>query len=57
MMLHVSFISALYQGLLVLLGNAAARRLKAIPMARKIASRVAGMTLVGFGIKLAASNR
>ncbi|MGH8331446.1 MAG: LysE family translocator [Pseudomonas fluorescens] len=57
MMLHVSFISALYQGLLVLLGNAAARRLKAIPMARKIASRVAGMALVGFGIKLAASNR
>ena len=57
MMLHVSFISALYQGLLVLLGNAAARRLKAIPIARKIASRVAGMALVGFGIKLAASNR
>lgn len=57
MMLHVSFISALYQGLLVLLGNAATRRLKAIPMARKIASRVAGMALVGFGIKLAASNR
>ena len=57
MMLHVSFISALYQGLLVLLGNAAARRLKAIPMARKIAARVAGMALVGFGIKLAASNR
>ncbi|VVQ31135.1 Leucine efflux protein [Pseudomonas fluorescens] len=57
MMLHVSFISALYQGLLVLLGNAAARRLKAIPMARKIASRAAGMALVGFGIKLAASNR
>jgi threonine/homoserine/homoserine lactone efflux protein len=57
MMLHVSFISALYQGLLVLLGNAAARRLKAIPMARKIASRVTGMALVGFGIKLAASNR
>jgi threonine/homoserine/homoserine lactone efflux protein len=57
MMLHVSFISALYQGLLVLLGNAAARRLKAIPMARKIASRVAGTALVGFGIKLAASNR
>ena len=57
MMLHVSFISALYQGLLVLLGNAAARRLKAIPLARKIASRVAGMALVGFGIKLAASNR
>ena len=57
MMLHVSFISALYQGLLVMLGNAATSRLKAIPMARKIASRVAGMTLVGFGIKLAASNR
>jgi threonine/homoserine/homoserine lactone efflux protein len=57
MMLHVSLISALYQGLLVLLGDAAASRLKAIPMARTIATRVAGVALLGFGIKLAASNR
>lgn len=57
MMLHVTAISLLYQAGIVLVGNAAARRLRAIPSARKIATRLAGIALIGFGIKLAASNR
>jgi len=57
MILHVSLISLIYQALLVLLGNTLARKLKAFPLARKIATRLAGVALVGFGIKLAGSNR
>jgi threonine/homoserine/homoserine lactone efflux protein len=57
MMLHITVISLVYQVGLVLLGNAAAIRLKALPMARRIATRVAGLALIGFGIKLATNNR
>ena len=57
MMVHVTLISLLYQGALVLIGNAAAIRLKALPLARTIATRVAAIALIGFGLKLAASNR
>jgi threonine/homoserine/homoserine lactone efflux protein len=57
MMVHVTIISFLYQAGLVLVGNAVARRLRAIPSARKIATRLAGIALIGFGVKLAASNR
>ncbi|WP_347905523.1 LysE family translocator [Pseudomonas purpurea] len=57
MMVHVSLISLLYQGALVLIGNAAANRLKTLPLARKLASRVASLALIGFGIKLAVGNR
>lgn len=57
MMVHVTLISLLYQGALVLIGNAAAVRLKAFPLARRIATRVASLALIGFGLKLAASNR
>ena len=57
MILHVSLISLIYQALLVLLGNSLARKLKAFPLARTIATRLAGVALVGFGIKLASSNR
>ncbi|MCK9818452.1 threonine transporter [Pseudomonas chlororaphis] len=57
MMLHITLISLVYQVVLVLLGNAAAIRLKALPLARAIATRVAGLALIGFGIKLAANNR
>ncbi|TPQ39453.1 LysE family translocator, partial [Cupriavidus pinatubonensis] len=32
-------------------------KLKALPFARKVATRLAGIALVGFGLKLAASNR
>ncbi len=57
MMVHVTGISFLYQAGLVFTGNAVASRLKAIPSARKIATRLAGIALIGFGIKLAANNR
>ncbi len=57
MMLHVSLLSLAYQAALVLAGNAAARRLASIPSARTIGTRLAGVALVGFGIKLALDNR
>lgn len=57
MVLHVSILSLLYQAGLVLIGNTLARRLKAFPSARKIATRLAGIALIGFGIKLAFNNR
>jgi threonine/homoserine/homoserine lactone efflux protein len=57
MMVHVTIISFLYQTGLVLAGNTVARRLKAIPSARRIATRLAGIALIGFGVKLATSNR
>jgi leucine efflux protein len=57
MMLHVTAISLLYQSSLVVVGNAAAIRLKSMPSARLIATRIAGFALVGLGLKLAASNR
>ncbi|WP_263833142.1 LysE family translocator [Sulfurospirillum oryzae] len=57
MILHVSLISFIYQTLLVLLGNTVARKLKAFPLARKVATRLAGFALVAFGIKLAINNR
>ncbi|MDE2428160.1 MAG: LysE family transporter, partial [Burkholderiales bacterium] len=56
MMAHVTVISFLYQAGLVLLGNFIASRLKAIPSARRIATRLAGIALIGFGIKLATRN-
>ena len=57
MMAHVTIISFLYQAGLVLVGNAVARRLRSIPSARKIATRLAGIALIGLGVKLATSNR
>jgi leucine efflux protein len=57
MMLHVTLMSLLYQTGLVLLGNSVAVRLKAIPRARELATRLAGIALIGFGLKLAAGNR
>jgi threonine/homoserine/homoserine lactone efflux protein len=57
MMLHVTVLSLLYQAALVLVGNAAARRLKAMPSARRVATRLGGVALLGFGLKLAWSNR
>jgi threonine/homoserine/homoserine lactone efflux protein len=55
MMLHVTALSATYQLLLVWIGNAASIKLSTIPNARKIAQRVAGLLLIGFGVKLAES--
>jgi leucine efflux protein len=57
MMVHVTLISLLYQAGLVLLGNSVAKRLKTLPFARKLATRLAGVALIGFGLKLAAGNR
>jgi threonine/homoserine/homoserine lactone efflux protein len=57
MMAHVTIISFLYQSTLVLAGHAVARRLRAIPSARRIATQLAGIALIGLGVKLATSNR
>jgi threonine/homoserine/homoserine lactone efflux protein len=57
MMLHVTMISFAYQAALVFVGNAVARRLAAMPSARRIATRLAGLALVGFGVRLALGNR
>jgi threonine/homoserine/homoserine lactone efflux protein len=57
MMAHVTILSFLYQAALVLAGNAVARKLASLPSARRIATRLAGIALIGFGIKLALNNR
>lgn len=57
MMLHVSVLSFVYQAGLVLIGNAVAERLKRYPFARRLATRLAGIALVGFSLKLAINNR
>jgi leucine efflux protein len=57
MMAHVTVLSFLYQAALVLVGNAVARKLVALPSARRLATRLAGVALIGFGIKLALNNR
>lgn len=57
LMLHVTVLSFLYQAGLVLVGNSVARRLRSVPAVRGLATRLAGLTLIGFGIRLAAGNR
>lgn len=57
MMLHVTLLSLAYQSLLVLLGNAVARRLAHVAGLRQLALRVAGIALLGFGVKLALAER
>jgi leucine efflux protein len=57
MMFHVTLVSMAYQVALVLVGNKIANRLKTLPLARRLATRIAGVALVGFGIKLAINNR
>lgn len=57
MMAHVTIISFLYQMSLVLLGDVVARKLSSWSSARRVATRLAGVALIGFGIKLAANNR
>ena len=57
LMVHVSLISLLYQGGLVMVGNALAARFRRSPAARRIALRLASFALIGFGVKLALSNR
>jgi len=53
MMLHVTATSLAYQMTLVLVGNAAARRLARWRLARRVVTRLAGVALIGFGARLA----
>jgi len=53
MIAHVSLISLVYQTGLVLLGNAVTVRFSRFRQARVWASRLVGLGLLGFGIKLA----
>ena len=57
LMAHVTLISFIYQTALVIVGNAVARRLAQWRCARLVAARLAGVALIGFGVKLAFSNR
>ncbi|MPS80274.1 MAG: LysE family translocator [Achromobacter sp.] len=57
MMLHVTVLSLLYQSALVLIGNLVARRCVAFAGARTVATRFAGLALIGLSIKLAADVR
>jgi len=57
MMAHVTVLSFAYQLGLVLIGNFIARQLATFPFARKLATRLAGTALIGFGVKLALDNR
>jgi threonine/homoserine/homoserine lactone efflux protein len=56
-MLHVSLISLVYQTGLVLIGHAVAVRLKRFRNVRLWASRLVGLGLLGFGIKLAINRK
>lgn len=57
MMLHVTAISFAWQMGLVFAGNAAARRLARWPQARRLATRVSGVALLGFSLRLAFEQR
>jgi threonine/homoserine/homoserine lactone efflux protein len=57
LMLHITVLSFLYQAGLVLVGNTVASRLKSLPFARQITTQLAGLAMIGFSLKLAASNR
>jgi threonine/homoserine/homoserine lactone efflux protein len=57
MMAHVTLLSFAYQAGLVFAGNAIAWRLRRFPAARRLATRLAGIALIGFGVKLALGNR
>lgn len=57
LMAHVTVLSLLYQGMLVVVGNAVARRLAVLPSLRTVATRLAGVTLIGFGLTIGLDNR
>lgn len=52
-MLPVTALSEAYQGALVLTGHGVARRMAAFPGARRVVTRIAGLALIGLGIRLA----
>ena len=54
---HVTAISFVYQTCLVLVGNSVTQRLYRLHSLRLVATRLAGFSLIGFGVKLAFSNR
>lgn len=54
---HVTVISFLYQTFLVLAGNAVVRKLSQWKFVRLVATRLAAFAFIGFGIKLALSNK
>jgi len=53
LLLHVSLISLLYQSILVFAGHWAAQRLARLPWVQILARRMAGLALIGFGVRLA----
>jgi threonine/homoserine/homoserine lactone efflux protein len=53
MMAHVTLLSFLYQAMLVLAGNLAAKRLRRFPLVRTVGNWIAGLALIGFGLRLA----
>lgn len=55
MMAHVTMISLIYQTLLVLVGNKVAIYFSRWKKSKTIAIRIAGLALIGFGVKLARS--
>jgi len=57
MMAHVSILSFIYQAGLVLIGTAAARHLGRNRTVRTLAIRLAGLALIGFGVRLALDHR
>jgi threonine/homoserine/homoserine lactone efflux protein len=57
LMVHVTAISLIYQTALVLVGNVVARRLARWRYARLLATRLAGVALICFGVRLACNNR
>lgn len=57
MMAHITVLSFLYQIFLVLVGNVIVNRMRSLPFARRIATRLSGVALIAFGVKLAANNR
>ncbi len=57
LMAHVTTISFLYQTCLVLVGNVVAQSLSKWQYARQFAKRLVGISLIGFGVKLALNIR
>ncbi len=54
---HVFVISVLYQVCLVMVGNLAVHKLSSLAAVRRLTTRLAGVALIGFGLRLAFSNR
>jgi len=57
MMLHVTLICLIYEIGLVLVGNLVARLLSRVRGIRVLGNRLAGLALIGFGLKLALDDR